>query len=121
MDESNKLEHIIWVFGDSIRAYEAFGDVVVFDTTINHHDLPLGLWIEIDNHGNSILCGCENIHKQFLLIKTMHLRKSSQWNHQTQNMHFAYGILCQSSQHGFLSVWVQNMTTSNLSFIVYTI
>jgi len=27
------LEHIIWSFGDSIRAYEAFGDVVVFYTT----------------------------------------------------------------------------------------
>ncbi|KAF1877523.1 hypothetical protein Lal_00040239 [Lupinus albus] len=47
MDESNKLEHIIWVFGDSVRAYEAFGDVVVFDTTyrINRYDMPLGLWI----------------------------------------------------------------------------
>ncbi|KAF1887801.1 hypothetical protein Lal_00023809 [Lupinus albus] len=33
LDESNKLEHIIWAFGDSVRAYEAFGDVVVFDTT----------------------------------------------------------------------------------------
>jgi hypothetical protein len=33
IDENNKLGHIIWAFGDSIRAYEAFGDVVVFDTT----------------------------------------------------------------------------------------
>ncbi|KAF1872558.1 hypothetical protein Lal_00016860, partial [Lupinus albus] len=69
MDESNKLEYIIWVFGDSIRAYEAFGDVVVFDTTyrINCYDMPLGLWVRIDNHGNSILFGCvllrdEKIH-----------------------------------------------------------
>ncbi|KAF1860585.1 hypothetical protein Lal_00021629, partial [Lupinus albus] len=60
MDESNKLEHIIWVFGDSIRAYEAFGDVVVFDTTyrINRYDMPLGLWVGVDNHGNSIFFGC---------------------------------------------------------------
>ncbi|XP_019436130.1 PREDICTED: protein FAR1-RELATED SEQUENCE 11-like [Lupinus angustifolius] len=60
IDESNKLEHIIWVFGDSIRAYEAFGDVVVFDTTyqINHYDMPFGLWVGVDNHGNSIFFGC---------------------------------------------------------------
>ncbi|XP_019434789.1 PREDICTED: protein FAR1-RELATED SEQUENCE 11-like isoform X2 [Lupinus angustifolius] len=60
MDDNNKLEHIIWVFGDSIRAYEAFGDVVVFDTTyrINRYDMPLGLWVGIDNHGNSIFFGC---------------------------------------------------------------
>ncbi|KAH1042685.1 hypothetical protein GYH30_024810 [Glycine max] len=47
LDENNKLEHIIWVFGDSIRAYEAFGDAVIFDTTygINRYDMPHGLWI----------------------------------------------------------------------------
>ncbi|KAG5102881.1 hypothetical protein JHK84_047850 [Glycine max] len=33
IDESGKLEHTIWVFGDSIRAYKVFGDVVAFDTT----------------------------------------------------------------------------------------
>ncbi|WVZ00452.1 hypothetical protein V8G54_026521 [Vigna mungo] len=51
LDESNKLEHIIWVFGDSIRAYEAFGDVVVFDTTyrINRYDMSLGLWVGVYN------------------------------------------------------------------------
>ncbi|KAK2359019.1 protein FAR1-RELATED SEQUENCE [Trifolium repens] len=60
IDENNKLEHIIWVFGDSIRAYEAFGDVVVFDTTyrINRYDMPLGIWVGVDNHGNSIFFGC---------------------------------------------------------------
>ena len=51
LDENNKLEHIIWVFGDSIRAYEAFGDAVIFDTTygINRYDMPHGLWIGVDN------------------------------------------------------------------------
>ncbi|CAJ2631433.1 unnamed protein product [Trifolium pratense] len=60
IDESNKLEHIIWAFGDSIRAYEAFGDVVVFDTTyrINRYDMPLGIWVGVDNHGNTIFFGC---------------------------------------------------------------
>jgi len=60
IDENNKLEHIIWAFGDSIRAYEAFGDVIVFDTTyrINRYDMPLGIWVGVDNHGNSIFFGC---------------------------------------------------------------
>jgi hypothetical protein len=54
------LEHIVWAFGDSIRAYEAFGDVVVFDTTyrINRYEMPLGIWVGVDNHGNSIFFGC---------------------------------------------------------------
>ncbi|KAF1862683.1 hypothetical protein Lal_00013444 [Lupinus albus] len=60
LDEINKLEHIIWAFGDSVRAYEAFGDVIVFDTTyrINRYDMPLGLWVGVDNHRNSIFFGC---------------------------------------------------------------
>ncbi|CAJ2675023.1 unnamed protein product [Trifolium pratense] len=60
IDENKKLEHIIWAFGDSIRAYESFGDVVVFDTTyrINRYDMPLGIWLGVDNHGNSVFFGC---------------------------------------------------------------
>lgn len=60
IDGSNKLEHIVWAFGDSIRAYEAFGDVVVFDTTyrINRYEMPLGIWVGVDNHGNSFFFGC---------------------------------------------------------------
>ena len=60
LDENKKLEHIILAFGDSVRAYEAFGDVVVFDTTyrINRYDMPLGLWVGVDNHGNSIFFAC---------------------------------------------------------------
>lgn len=60
IDESNKLEHIIWAFGDSIWAYESFGDVVVFDSTykIKCYEMPLGIWVGVDNHGNSIFFGC---------------------------------------------------------------
>jgi len=50
----------MWAFGDSIRAYKSFGDVVVFDTTyrINRYDMPLGIWVGVDNHRNSIFFGC---------------------------------------------------------------
>ncbi|XP_045810322.1 protein FAR1-RELATED SEQUENCE 11-like [Trifolium pratense] len=55
--ESNKLEHIIWVFGDSIRAYECFWRC---STTyrINCYDMPHGIWVGVDIHGNSIFFGC---------------------------------------------------------------
>ncbi|XP_038985554.1 uncharacterized protein LOC120111742 [Phoenix dactylifera] len=33
VDENQKLQHIICSFGDSVRAYQSFGDVLVFDTT----------------------------------------------------------------------------------------
>ncbi|XP_045805399.1 protein FAR1-RELATED SEQUENCE 11-like [Trifolium pratense] len=61
INENKKLEHISWAFGDSIRAYESFGDVVVFDTTyrINRYDMPLGIWLGVDNHGNSVFFGCK--------------------------------------------------------------
>ncbi|XP_060217149.1 protein FAR1-RELATED SEQUENCE 11-like [Lycium barbarum] len=60
VDACQRLGHIIWKFGDSIRAYEIFGDVVVFDTTyrLNRYEMPLGVWIVVDNHGNSIFFGC---------------------------------------------------------------
>ncbi|XP_059310203.1 protein FAR1-RELATED SEQUENCE 11-like [Lycium ferocissimum] len=60
VDACQRLEHIIWAFGDSIRAYEIFGDVVVFYTTyrLNRYEMPLGIWIGADNHGNSIFFGC---------------------------------------------------------------
>ncbi|PHT75414.1 hypothetical protein T459_18936 [Capsicum annuum] len=60
VDVYQRLEHIIWAFGDSIHAYEIFGDVVVFYTTyqLNRYEMPLGVWIGVDNHGNSIFFGC---------------------------------------------------------------
>ncbi|XP_059628720.1 putative protein FAR1-RELATED SEQUENCE 10 [Cornus florida] len=55
IDENNKLEHIAWSFGDSVRAYRDFGDVVVFDTTYrqNRYDMPLGVRAGVNNHGCS--------------------------------------------------------------------
>ncbi|KAL5142148.1 Protein FAR1-RELATED SEQUENCE 11 [Glycine soja] len=150
LDENNKLEHIIWVFGDSIRAYEAFGDAVIFDTTygINRYDMPHGLWIGVDNcyalcystsvpslqviykmcfkgyldvstsegslseigslSESKVLCLLlkENVFKQFLQMKILHLKKPFQRSFQTQNMHFAYGILWQNYQLGSLFLWL---------------
>nr|XP_009596355.1 protein FAR1-RELATED SEQUENCE 11-like [Nicotiana tomentosiformis] len=61
VDGCQRVENVIWAFRDYIRAYEVFGDVVIFDTTyrLNRYEMPLGVWIGVDNHGNSIFfCVC---------------------------------------------------------------
>lgn len=60
IDSNNRLEHIAWSYASSIRLYEAFGDVVVFDTThrLDAYDMLLGIWIGVDNHGTYCFFGC---------------------------------------------------------------
>ncbi|ONI18128.1 hypothetical protein PRUPE_3G198400 [Prunus persica] len=60
IDENEKVENIAWSFGDSIRAYTIFGDVVAFDTSYRSvtYGLLLGVWFGIDNHGKAIFLGC---------------------------------------------------------------
>ncbi|KAJ6329547.1 hypothetical protein OIU77_011089 [Salix suchowensis] len=59
-DENDKVENIAWLYGDSVRAYALFGDVVTFDTTYRSitYGLLLGVWFGMDNHGRAILYGC---------------------------------------------------------------
>ncbi|XP_055959838.1 putative protein FAR1-RELATED SEQUENCE 10 [Mercurialis annua] len=59
-DENEKVENIVWSYGDSIRAYTLYGDVVAFDTTYRSitYGLLLGVWFGMDNHGNTLLFGC---------------------------------------------------------------
>ncbi|KAH6808511.1 FAR1-related sequence 11 [Perilla frutescens var. frutescens] len=60
IDSNNRLEHIAWSFASSIRQYETFGDVLVFDTThrLDAYDMLLGIWIGVDNHGSYCFFGC---------------------------------------------------------------
>lgn len=60
LDINDKLEHIVWSYPDSIRAYKVFGDVVVFDTTYHlyAYDRPVGVWFGLDNNGNTIFFAC---------------------------------------------------------------
>ncbi|XP_041005756.1 putative protein FAR1-RELATED SEQUENCE 10 [Juglans microcarpa x Juglans regia] len=59
-DENGKVESIAWSYGDSVRAYSVFGDVVTFDTTYRSitYGLLLGVWFGIDNNGKAIFFGC---------------------------------------------------------------
>ncbi|KAL4192954.1 hypothetical protein AMTRI_Chr06g196910 [Amborella trichopoda] len=58
--EGNRLEHIVWSHGSCSRAYEIFGDVVVFETTYrsNGYSMPFGIWVGVNNHGDTCLFGC---------------------------------------------------------------
>ncbi|KAG5252417.1 protein FAR1-RELATED SEQUENCE [Salix suchowensis] len=60
MDETDKVENIVWSYGDSVRAYTLFGDVVYFDTSYRSitYGMHLGVWLGIDNNGKTILFGC---------------------------------------------------------------
>ncbi|KAH9606009.1 hypothetical protein KSS87_021028 [Heliosperma pusillum] len=60
LDSENKLENIVWSYASSIQAYEMFGDAVVFDTThrLTAFDMPLGVWVGINNYGMPCFFGC---------------------------------------------------------------
>lgn len=60
LDNDNKFIHIFWSPSRCIDWYKRFGDVMVFDTTykVNSYDMPLGIFVSIDNYGRTILFGC---------------------------------------------------------------
>lgn len=60
LDENDKVESVSWSFGDSIHAYNMFGDVVYFDSTYSSvvYGMILGAWLGIDNHGKILFFGC---------------------------------------------------------------
>ena len=76
LDESNKLENIAWSYGESINAYKVFGDVVVFDTSYHlyAYNRPLGVWLGVDNHGNTIFFGCVILRDESSLSYTWALQ-----------------------------------------------
>ncbi|CAL5390811.1 unnamed protein product [Camellia sinensis] len=59
-DENGKIENIAWSYGDAVRAFAVFGDVLTFDTTYRSitYNMLLGVWFGIDNHGKAIFLGC---------------------------------------------------------------
>ncbi|XP_076886313.1 putative protein FAR1-RELATED SEQUENCE 10 isoform X1 [Bidens hawaiensis] len=59
-DENGKIENVAWAYGDSIRAFSVFGDVVTFETTYRSitYNMLLGVWFGIDNQGRAFLLGC---------------------------------------------------------------
>ncbi|KAF2295902.1 hypothetical protein GH714_035016 [Hevea brasiliensis] len=60
VDENDKIENIAWSYGDSVRAYTLFGDVVYFDTSYRSitYGMLFGAWLGIENNGKTIFFGC---------------------------------------------------------------
>ncbi|CAI8591595.1 unnamed protein product [Vicia faba] len=60
LDANNRLQNIAWSYASSIQLYDIFGDAVVFDTThrLTAFDMPLGIWVGINNYGMPCFFGC---------------------------------------------------------------
>ncbi|XP_039123339.1 protein FAR1-RELATED SEQUENCE 6-like [Dioscorea cayenensis subsp. rotundata] len=77
MDEEGRLRNVFWADARSRSAYEAFGDVISFDTTYltNKYDMPFATFVGVNHHGQTILFGCgllskENTETYIWLFKT---------------------------------------------------
>ncbi|GAY58483.1 hypothetical protein CUMW_187290 [Citrus unshiu] len=68
LDSNNRLENIAWSYASSIQAYEIFGDAVVFDTThrLTALDMPLGIWVGVNNYGVPCFFGCTLLREENL-------------------------------------------------------
>ncbi|XP_039130925.1 protein FAR1-RELATED SEQUENCE 5-like [Dioscorea cayenensis subsp. rotundata] len=66
MDEEGRLRNVFWADARSIAAYEAFSDVVSFDTTYltNKYDMPFAPFVGVNHHGQTILFGCGLLSKE---------------------------------------------------------
>ncbi|PON61847.1 FHY3/FAR1 family [Parasponia andersonii] len=67
-DSNNRLENIAWSYASSIQAYDIFGDAVVFDTThrLTAFDMPLGIWVGMNNYGMPCFFGCVLLREENL-------------------------------------------------------
>ncbi|GAB2283919.1 Protein FAR1-RELATED SEQUENCE 11, variant 2 [Dionaea muscipula] len=68
LDSNNRVENIAWSYSSSIQAYEVFGDAVVFDTThrLTAFDIPLGIWVGINNYGMPCFFSCVLLREEDL-------------------------------------------------------
>ncbi|XP_062095144.1 protein FAR1-RELATED SEQUENCE 11 isoform X2 [Humulus lupulus] len=68
LDSNNRLENIAWSYASSIQAYDIFGDAVVFDTShrLTVFDMPLGIWVGMNNYGMPCFFGCVLLREESL-------------------------------------------------------
>ncbi|KAD6795468.1 hypothetical protein E3N88_06364 [Mikania micrantha] len=66
LDSNKRLENIAWSYASSVQSYEIFGDAVVFDTThrLNAFDMPLGIWVGMNNYGMPCFFGCAILREE---------------------------------------------------------
>ena len=58
-DDEDRMVNFFWIDSTARQYYEQFGDVLVFDTTYktNKYGLPLGNFVGVNNHNQSIMFG----------------------------------------------------------------
>ncbi|KAL1564873.1 Protein FAR1-RELATED SEQUENCE 11 [Salvia divinorum] len=68
LDSGGRLENIAWSYASSIQSYEIFGDALVFDTThrLTAFDMPLGIWVGMNNYGMPCFFGCVLLREENL-------------------------------------------------------
>ncbi|KAK2648123.1 hypothetical protein Ddye_015612 [Dipteronia dyeriana] len=59
-DENDRITYYFWTYAKSRRAYNCFGDVVIFYTTYNNtrYEMIFAPFIRVNNHCQSIIFGC---------------------------------------------------------------
>ncbi|KAL6517814.1 Protein FAR1-RELATED SEQUENCE 11 [Orobanche minor] len=80
VDCNGKLGNIAWSYASSVQSYETFGDAVVFDTThrLTAFDMPLGIWVGMNNYGMPCFFGCVLLHEDNLRSFSWALKNSKQ-------------------------------------------
>lgn len=76
IDGNNRLENISWSYASSVQSYEVFGDAIVFDTThrLAAFDMPLGIWVGMNNYGMPCFFGCVLLREENLRSYTWALQ-----------------------------------------------
>jgi len=77
VDGEGHLKGLFWCDSQCLLDYEAFGDVVVFDSTYktNRYNLPLVPFVGVNHHRSTVIFGCgiishENIESYVWLLST---------------------------------------------------
>ncbi|KAK9029347.1 hypothetical protein V6N11_026466 [Hibiscus sabdariffa] len=68
LDSNNRLDNIAWSYASSVQSYDSYGDAVVFDTThrLTAFDMPLGVWVGVNNYGMPCFFGCVLLREENL-------------------------------------------------------
>lgn len=80
VDGEDHLKGLFWSDSQSCLDYEAFGDVVVFDSTYrtNRYNLPFVPFVGVNHHQSTVIFGCGIISHE--------TNRWSPWKHASKNL-----------------------------------
>jgi hypothetical protein len=78
IDEKGRLRNLFWADSQSQLDYEAFSDVVIFDSTyrVNRYNLPFVPFVGANHHRSTVIFGCgilsnESVSSYVWLLQTL--------------------------------------------------